>query len=519
MINALAGEEFPLLLQLLLVLCVIPQSEQISSDDCNTPGWLTVYGSRIQDDQGEVVFLRGMNMDLYYHRYDNNHDAPFDYAFEEDIEYLAGIGCNSLRLSLNWKLFQTDAGFQLVDRYLSWCEPRGIYIILDMHVAPPGDRISNRGIWDLTDAQEQLIQIWQNIASRYSNRSCIAGYDLYNEPSPYDPQQWWDLAQLLVESIREVDENHMIFVQSSSWDGTGFRIIDDPNVVYSFHYYQPFVVSHAAATWSGDSPVPDEYAYPGTVINSTRWVDWSSDVNRLRLPSENWIEWESGSITVPSGVEWASLKLYASGDVGSVLFDEIQVLCNGNQTEVFNWDIEENSPRRAGEARNWFFYGDGDYSGMVSSDSYSGNQSLMLNGSTGSGTWVQRYSFFTEPLLRVQPGDVLQVRGMIKAPENFGEISLCMEFLKGDYFECDVDWIRNDINRLVQWAEDYEVPLYVGEFGAVSGSDPQSRYNLVTDWVSVMNELGLHWSYWTYRSGSLDEITTEILTDGFLWNK
>lgn len=513
---------------MLLTLCMLLYTVQIDAGVSTVPSMLSVCGSSIVNEEGHEVILRGMNMDCYYYLYESDPEAPFDYASEEDIEYLAGIGCNSLRLCLNWKMFETDAGFRLIDDYLSWCEPFGIYIILDMHIVPPGGRASDRGIWISAAARDQLCELWRSIALRYADRACIAGYDLFNEPSPPEVQQWWDLCNCIAGTIREVDTDHILFIESSSWNGAGLRVIDDPNVVYSFHSYEPFVISHATASWPGDSPVPDGYSYPGTVLTGMQWVGWSSDVARLDTSSSGWIHWESGLITIPRGVEWVSLKAHAQGDVGCVLFDGLRLRQNGTELEVVNRDVEETSYRRAGQPASWYFYrGSGNFSGTISDDSFNGTGSLEITGSSGSGSWIQTSSFYTGPLFRVQPGDQLIVSGMIRAPENAGEITLGLDYLRGNYEDYDANRLQDGIQDVLDWAESCDVPLYIGEFGALPGSDPDSRYNFVTDWLRLMNAEGLHWAFWTYRNPGeqafglwyhhsvLDERLADILSDAY----
>ena len=497
------------------------------ADIPSTPCRLSVCGSSIMDVDGREVMLRGVNMDCYYYLYDSDPEAPFDYAFEEDIEFLAGMGCNSVRLCLNWKMFETDAGFRLIDDYLRWCEPLGIYIILDMHIVPPGRRVSNKEIWSSANARDQLCELWQSIALRYADRAGIAGYDLFNEPSPPEVQQWWDLSRRIAGTIREVDADKILFIASPRRNGIGFRIMDDPSVVYSFHSYEPFVISHVTASWSGDSPVPDGYSYPGAVLTGMQWVGWSSDVTRLDAISSDWIHWESGSIAIPDGVEWVSLKAHASGDVGSVWFDELRLWQNGTEMEVINCDIERLSYRRAGQSSSWYFYGEGDFTGVISDDAFTGTRSLEVTGSSGFGSWIQTRSFYTGPLFRVQPGDTLKVSGMIRAPENHGEIALGLDFLRGNFEDYDVHRLKDDIQHVFDWADNCDVPLHIGEFGAMPGSDPQSRYNLITDWLSVMNAEKIHWSFWTYRNPGeqafglwshhsvLDERLADILSAGF----
>ena len=254
---------------------------------------LGVSGERIVNEYGDCVFLRGVNMDLNYGRVQEDPEAPFQYASAEDIEYLAEIGCNSIRMCLHWKLFTTERGYDLIDTFLAWCEPHGIYLILDMHRVPPDEITGGSGIWNSPAAQDSLCSIWASIAARYSHSTGIAGYDIFNEPSTDDPDVWWNLAQRLADTIRVHDHCHILFIETPGGRVSGLRLINDDNAAYSIHCYDPFTVSHAGASWPGDSPVGSSSTYPGDVLRGMEYLGWSSGVPRLHERSSNWTLWTS----------------------------------------------------------------------------------------------------------------------------------------------------------------------------------------------------------------------------------
>jgi endoglucanase len=489
---------------------------------------LGVSGEHIVNGNGEEIFLRGVNMDLFYGRVHDDPEAPFQYASEEDIRLLSDLGCNSIRMCLHWELFTTDTGFRLIDTYLSWCKPLGIYLVLDMHRVPPDDITGGKGIWDSPEAQDSLCRIWASIAERYSAEPGIAGYDLMNEPSAADHDQWWALAQRIAAAIRVNDTNHILFVESPGGRCSDLRLIDDSNTVYSIHCYAPFTVSHAGADWPGDSRVAANSTYPGDVVTGVNWVGWSTEAEALSERASHWMEWDSGSISIPEGVELVSVKAFASGNTGSVQFDDFRILVNGTELSVMNGGIEELSRRRPGMPANWVFYSDGDFSGSFMDGGLQSNGSLGLNGSRGSGSWIQTRAYYTEPLFQVEAGDTVRVRGMIRAPHNRGRIILGLDYLtvKKDYW--DSDSLRKSIQEALIWAERSNVPLYVGEFGSLAGAGIESRNNLISDWIMVLNEMNVHWSYWTFRTmggpsfglfhnySHADDILLGILAAGFV---
>ncbi len=184
-----------------------------------------------------------------------------NYITEGDIHYLRSIGCNSIRIPFNYRLFtnetylsDTDAGrgFKLLDRVIGWCRKENLYIILDMHCAPGGQTGDNIDDGDgypflyTSEASRKLtIDIWHKIAERYKNEPMVMGYDLLNEPiahyfkvdeiNPYlEP-----LYKEITASIRMVDKNHLVFLGGAQWD-SNFKVFGKPfddKAVYQFHKY------------------------------------------------------------------------------------------------------------------------------------------------------------------------------------------------------------------------------------------------------------------------------------------
>ncbi|MDD5140945.1 MAG: carbohydrate-binding protein [Verrucomicrobiales bacterium] len=202
---------------------------------------------------------------------------------EADVAALAAAGFNSIRLPMHYNLFTlpieqepvpgqntwlTD-GFKLVDDLLGWCETNHIYLILDMHACPGGEghdqSISDYNppapsLWENSTNRTKLVALWRELATHYANNAWIGGYDLINEPnwtfednaniSGCGDQTNIPLRQMLGDitaAIRQVDTNHIIFLEGNCWAGNYNGILPpwDDNLVISFHKYwdQPTAAS------------------------------------------------------------------------------------------------------------------------------------------------------------------------------------------------------------------------------------------------------------------------------------
>ncbi len=253
----------------------------------NSQAYLKTQGREIVDSNGQKILLRGFglggwlvqegyqlhipgfgspssirklivdligqeNADQFYQLYIAN------YVTEKDIEQIASWGVNSIRLPFNYRLLTPEdqpgvyleEGFQIIDQLLEWCEKNQLYLILDMHCAPGGqnkDNISDSDgiearLWTDPANQDRTVEIWRQIAERYGNEEWIGGYDLLNEPvmpSGYINSDLRALYIRITRAIREVDTNHIIFIEGN-WYATDFNLLTPPfdvNMVYSFHKY------------------------------------------------------------------------------------------------------------------------------------------------------------------------------------------------------------------------------------------------------------------------------------------
>ena len=480
-------------------------TETITADTATTLSFLRVNGSRIIDSAGNTVYLRGVNMDNGYYSYTWNPAASWNYASESDIQYLKSLGVNSIRVVLNWRFFETDFGYKLINRYLNWCKKYGVYVILDMHIVPTSDDVdrSTSPIWTDSTAQQKLVDLWVDIASHYANNPTVAGYDLFNEPSPADENQWWDLANRLAASIRNVDSRHLLFVEPSAMGTGNLRRINDNKTVYSFHDYTPFLVTHAGVTWASDSAIPNNYRYPGYVITGTTWANWSSDANNFTNVISGWQYLDSGALSVPEGVEFAALKLAIANNAGNVWFDDLSWSKNGVELPITNSSMEQASMWDSGSPALWHFWTGDNVSGSWDSRvAHSGSHSLKLQNTSDNGFGVWTYSDvgnYVKPLAPVKAGDTLRIKGWVYAPNNHGSVSLGVDYVNGQYQYYNKAALQKVMNPFINWAKQNRVPLYVGEFGAVSRSLGNSRYNITDEKMSIFNTAGLSWSLWTYR--------------------
>jgi endoglucanase len=262
------------------------------------------------------------------------------YISETDIRLLKEMGSNSVRLPFDYRLFTNESylgandstrGFYYMDQVLNWCKKYQLYLLLDMHGAPggqTGDNIDNSYgypfLYTDSGCQQKTIDIWKRIANRYRNETIILGYDLLNEPIAHFFDQdklnplLEPLYQRIVSAIRQVDKNHLIFLEGAQW-ASKFNMFSKPfdhKLVYSFHKYWTDTTQEVIQEYVDFRNRFDVPIYVGeTGENDDRWI-----LAFRKLLEKNNIGWhywpykkmESTSclVSFPKPASWDSLVAY-----------------------------------------------------------------------------------------------------------------------------------------------------------------------------------------------------------------
>ena len=263
------------------------------------------------------------------------------YITESDIQMMAEMGYNSVRIPINARLFMQEGpgvhfleeGFTLLDRVIDWCETHRLYAFIDLHGAPGGQTGANiddsvDDVCRLLTDQDQFekgLALWEKLAQRYADRWIVGGYDLLNEPiRPVRFEGDTDLDNLVprlmdfyeqcIARIRQHDTRHIITLEGHHWatENAIFTHVYDPKMVIHFHRY-------------GCPPDIDAfrpYLEISEKLNVPLW---------LGETGENSMEWFS-----------AMMPLCASLDIGFNMWPWKKMACKNSPCSVHvpeDWDL------------------------------------------------------------------------------------------------------------------------------------------------------------------------------------
>ncbi len=224
------------------------------------------------------------------------------------VENLALAGFEALRLPIDFDQYVEESTFDgetmdlvlhedlfaVLDDFADWTEQFGLSLTIDFHQY---DRS-----FDFNDAESvaEVVALWSAVAEHFAtNPREDLFYELMNEPELFaeagftdltleERRGLWDeLATEIVAAIRVHDAERPIIFGDVDWYGIGALTqrepLSDSNIIYAFHFYEPFVFTHQGASWAGMGSTHD-VPYP---YSAERWSEYMEDFGFSEL-NEAW---------------------------------------------------------------------------------------------------------------------------------------------------------------------------------------------------------------------------------------
>ncbi|HYE84391.1 MAG TPA: cellulase family glycosylhydrolase [Clostridia bacterium] len=216
----------------------------------NLGGWLSQYGMRLTCEHLDT------------------------FVTPSDIERIAGWGMDHVRLPVDYPVLEAEGTAVYVDKCIQWCSEQGLNVIIDLHRAPGYSfhNLQDNSLFDDLQVQERFLDIWRGLSRRLEAQGDNVMYEILNEVVEPDSSRWNSLAKKAVEAIRELDEDRKLLIGSNNYSSVHtlkeLEIFDDPNTIYTFHFYEPHLFTHQKAYWNESFRKYDQMLeYPGSFTN------------------------------------------------------------------------------------------------------------------------------------------------------------------------------------------------------------------------------------------------------------
>ncbi|MBC7236086.1 MAG: glycoside hydrolase family 5 protein [Chloroflexi bacterium] len=201
---------------------------------------------------------RGINMG-------NTLEAPRDgsWGYRLQAAYfqrIAEAGFDHVRQPIRWSDYAAKElpytiepeFFQQVDWVVEQCTSRNLAVILDMH--------HYLEIMENPEAhRERFLALWRQIAAHYQDSPDTVLFELLNEPNgALNAMLWNDYLAEAIAIIRQTNPSRVIIIGPTEWNSHAALVTlklpeNDPHLLVTFHYYQPFSFTHQGAEWVNGS--------------------------------------------------------------------------------------------------------------------------------------------------------------------------------------------------------------------------------------------------------------------------
>jgi endoglucanase len=129
----------------------------------------------------------------------------------------------------------------------------------------------------------KLAGMWTQVAAAFADQpEAHLWFEIENEPhDKFNDSNLLAVLNPALAEIRKSNPTRPVIIGGQFWSGINslkkLTLPDDPNIVPTFHYYDPFVFTHQGATWV-DSPTPLGREY-GTADDQKLLKD---DIQKIR---------------------------------------------------------------------------------------------------------------------------------------------------------------------------------------------------------------------------------------------
>jgi endoglucanase len=223
---------------------------------------------------------RGINISHWLSQSQRRGIERDEYFTQSDVQLIASLGFDHIRLPIDEVQMWDDYGnkepraFELMHKAIGWALEENLPVIVDLHIIRSHHfNLPENPLW--TDRNEQLkfVELWRQLSEeliKYPNN--MVAYELMNEPVADDPELWNNLVAETIAAIRESEPERKLVIGSNRWQSVhtfkDLRIPEnDRHIILSFHFYEPFLLTHHQASWTSIAPYNGPVNYPGLTVN------------------------------------------------------------------------------------------------------------------------------------------------------------------------------------------------------------------------------------------------------------
>jgi endoglucanase len=232
---------------------------------------------------------------------------------EKMFAEIAAAGFITVRIPINfgaWANYEkpfrwtNEEGLKTADSFIKWALQNNLNAIIDLHHIEFDGKVAGAA------TTERIVWLWREIAERYKNTDPErVFFELRNEPHDIKAEEWRAQAEAIIKTVRKIAPRHTLIVGFHDWNSrtalVASKPFNDKNIIYTFHYYDPFVFTHQGATWSSEG-LPELKTVPFPAGNA--------EIEVPATAKGKWVEQQIKSYLEDSKTEKIHADLQAAKD-------------------------------------------------------------------------------------------------------------------------------------------------------------------------------------------------------------
>ena len=190
-----------------------------------------------------------------------------------DLRLIHDMGFDSVRLGIEPSLIVRHGSLTPANPQAIAALDRAVDEILANHLSVmlcvfPSDDYK-QGL-STSNGVDDFVLLWRVLAAHFVKADpAKVFFELINEPEVPDPYRWMGIQARVDEAIRTVDTTHTIIATAANYgslpDILQIEPLRDQNVIYNFHFYEPYQFTHQGASWgASDWVYYKDIPYPAT---------------------------------------------------------------------------------------------------------------------------------------------------------------------------------------------------------------------------------------------------------------
>lgn len=225
---------------------------------------------------------------------------------DDDLKALKSAGFDFLRMPVDPSPFLSGETLALRDElYASvlasvrMINRAGLKVIVDMHLIPSGSsrRIGMGEVMDDPQMFDAYVEMVRKMARTLADEDPRqVAFELMNEPvidcDTDGAGLWPERQQKLFAAARSSATRLTLILTGACYSSAASlaridpKAIPDDNVIWTFHSYEPFLLTHQGATWAGDFiPYVTGLPYPLSAVPRAQ-LEATLDTIRARIKAE-----------------------------------------------------------------------------------------------------------------------------------------------------------------------------------------------------------------------------------------